>query len=539
MLADDDIGQDDPPVPSIADDAEDAIEEDTAAMRTDGPRDESTAVDLDPVLADDDLAQDELAVPVWDADEDVRVPPVADDAGDGAEGVDVDDPWEDDLAVPVWDADEDVRAPAVADDVEDAAGDGAEGVVVDDTWEDDLAVPVWDADEDVRAPAVADDAGDAAGDGGEGVVVDDTWEDDLGVPVWDADEDVRAPAVADDAGDAAGDGAEGVVVDDTWEDDLAVPVWDADEDVRAPAVADDAGDAAGDGGEGVVVDDTWEDDLAVPVWDADEDVRAPAAADDAEDATGDGAEGVVVDDTWEDDLGVPSWDADEDVRAPAVGDGVLEDMIGEARGEDDVPAWLLDDVPEDATAQGVEVESVLVERADSHSGDPTVADDDESASTVGVAVASGGALPTGFVVEADEGRFVQVGAYVVAVRADAVATRLRERTELPVRIQPADRDGRLFYLVRIGPVPPGGMPDDLADELGIGRDAFASLTAQALRIVSGGDTYLQVGVYADRDSAERVADQAGAETGYPVEVRRMERRGRTPLYRVRVGPVDD
>ena len=648
LLADDDIGQDDPPVPSTGDDAEDAIEEDTASVSTDGQRDESTAADLGPVLADDDLARDDAASPSRDADEDVRAPPVADDAedatGDGAEAVLADDAGreaaeidagvrlsddagddvpQDDLPVPSWDADEDVRAPPVADDAEDATGDGAEAVLADDAGreaaeidagvrlsddagddvpQDDLPVPSWDADEDVRAPPVADDAEDATGDGAEAVLADDpggeapetdpdvrlshdagddSWRGDLPAPSWDADEDLRAPPVADDAEDATGDGAEAVLADDpggeapetdpdvrlshdagddSWRGDLPAPSWDADEDLHAPPVADDAEGATGGEAEPVLADDPWQADLAVPSWDADEDGRAPPVADDAGDATSSEAEPVPADDPWQADLAVPAWDADEDVRVPAVaddvedatGDGVLEDMIGEARSEDDAPAWLSDGGPEDTTAQDAEVESGPVDGADSRSGDdlgpdlpdnvsavePTVGADSERASTRGAAVASGRALPTGFVVEADEGRFVQVGAYVVAVRADAVATRLRERTDLPVRIQPADRDGRLFYLVRIGPVPPGGMPEDLADELGIRRDAFAPLTAQALRIVSGGETYLQVGVYADRDSAERTADQAGAETGYPVEVRRMERRGRTPLYRVRVGPVE-
>lgn len=164
---------------------------------------------------------------------------------------------------------------------------------------------------------------------------------------------------------------------------------------------------------------------------------------------------------------------------------------------------------------------------------------DESAADVlpEVAIEPGGAFPSAFVVEADEGRFVQVGAFVADTRADAIAARLRARTDLPIRIRPTESDGRLLFLVRLGPVPPAGLPEDLAIALGIDNEVFAPIAERAIRVVVDAETYLQVGVYADYDAAVKVAARARAETGNRVEVRGMARDGDAPWHRVLIGPV--
>lgn len=144
-------------------------------------------------------------------------------------------------------------------------------------------------------------------------------------------------------------------------------------------------------------------------------------------------------------------------------------------------------------------------------------------------------LTGAFVVHTDDGAFVQVGAYAVEAHAADIAARLRAATELPVRVDGGGGD-RLFR-VRIGPVPPAGLPEPLRTRRIGAADGGTAAGTPPLRIVENGLTYVQLGAYRDYDAAAAVALEHETRTGRPAQVSKASTGGGEPVYRVRIGPL--
>ena len=66
-----------------------------------------------------------------------------------------------------------------------------------------------------------------------------------------------------------------------------------------------------------------------------------------------------------------------------------------------------------------------------------------------------------------------------------------------------------------------------------------TLSQQTLRVASAGDKYIQVGAFADINSAREMSDKLRAMTNRPVFIRSLDSTNSGVLHRVRIGPVND
>lgn len=66
-----------------------------------------------------------------------------------------------------------------------------------------------------------------------------------------------------------------------------------------------------------------------------------------------------------------------------------------------------------------------------------------------------------------------------------------------------------------------------------------SLSRQTLRIANSGEKFLQVGAFADINSAREVSDKLRAMTNRPVFIKSISNVNNAVLHRVRIGPVND
>ena len=66
-----------------------------------------------------------------------------------------------------------------------------------------------------------------------------------------------------------------------------------------------------------------------------------------------------------------------------------------------------------------------------------------------------------------------------------------------------------------------------------------TLSQQTLRVASTGDKYIQVGAFADINSAREMSDKLRAMTNRPVFIRSLDSTNSGVLHRVRIGPVND
>ena len=66
-----------------------------------------------------------------------------------------------------------------------------------------------------------------------------------------------------------------------------------------------------------------------------------------------------------------------------------------------------------------------------------------------------------------------------------------------------------------------------------------TLSQQTLRVASTGDKYIQVGAFADINSAREMSDKLRAMTNRPVFIRSLDSANSGVLHRVRIGPFND
>ena len=66
-----------------------------------------------------------------------------------------------------------------------------------------------------------------------------------------------------------------------------------------------------------------------------------------------------------------------------------------------------------------------------------------------------------------------------------------------------------------------------------------TLSQQTLRVASTGDKYIQVGAFADINSAREMSDKLRAMTNRPEIIRSLDSANSGVLHRVRIGPVND
>ena len=176
-------------------------------------------------------------------------------------------------------------------------------------------------------------------------------------------------------------------------------------------------------------------------------------------------------------------------------------------------------------------------------------------------------FPGAFLVHLETGEFLQVGAFARQQNAENSKSRLLEAVPLPVRIDSAESGGNPIYRVRIGPIPSPEILSALALDLGVDgtrlriprvrEDDDPSPTGPAaatvskrpeplpdrsteapIRVVENGAGFLQVGAYANHDSAVALASKLRRLTEHPVSVSEVAREPDPTLYRVRIGPVD-
>ena len=82
------------------------------------------------------------------------------------------------------------------------------------------------------------------------------------------------------------------------------------------------------------------------------------------------------------------------------------------------------------------------------------------------------------------------------------------------------------------------IPDGVAVDRAVANDNN-TLSRQTLRVASTGDKYIQVGAFADINSAREMSDKLRAMTNRPVFIRSLDSANSGVLHRVRIGPVND
>ena len=82
------------------------------------------------------------------------------------------------------------------------------------------------------------------------------------------------------------------------------------------------------------------------------------------------------------------------------------------------------------------------------------------------------------------------------------------------------------------------IPDGVAVDRAVANNNN-TLSQQTLRVASTGDKYIQVGAFADINSAREMSDKLRAMTNRPVFIRSLDSTNSGVLHRVRIGPVND
>ena len=150
-----------------------------------------------------------------------------------------------------------------------------------------------------------------------------------------------------------------------------------------------------------------------------------------------------------------------------------------------------------------------------------------------------------FIVHEDARRFLQMGAYAVRSTADTLAAQLRLITSEPVIVGEAlADDAGPLHRVRIGPIESDASLETLLDALrssyGTGW-ALPSTETDAARtaflVHENKDRYLQMGAYSVRSAADELASELRREIEAEVRITEVSRNDRSPIYRVRIGPI--
>ena len=150
-----------------------------------------------------------------------------------------------------------------------------------------------------------------------------------------------------------------------------------------------------------------------------------------------------------------------------------------------------------------------------------------------------------FIVHEGAGRFLQMGAYAVRSTADTLAAQLRLITSEPVIVGEAlADDAGPLHRVRIGPIESDASLETLLDALrssyGAGW-ALPSTETDAARtaflVHENKDRYLQMGAYSVRSAADELASELRREIEAEVRITEVSRNDRSPIYRVRIGPI--
>ncbi|NKB34242.1 MAG: septal ring lytic transglycosylase RlpA family protein [Pseudomonadales bacterium] len=81
------------------------------------------------------------------------------------------------------------------------------------------------------------------------------------------------------------------------------------------------------------------------------------------------------------------------------------------------------------------------------------------------------------------------------------------------------------------------IPNGAAADRAVARNTLQN--QQTLRVANSGDRFLQVGAFADINSAREVSDKLRAMTNRPVFIRSISNANNGVLHRVRIGPVND
>ena len=82
------------------------------------------------------------------------------------------------------------------------------------------------------------------------------------------------------------------------------------------------------------------------------------------------------------------------------------------------------------------------------------------------------------------------------------------------------------------------IPDGVEVDRAVANNNY-TLSRQALEVASSGDKYIQVGAFADINSAREMSDKLRAMTNRPVFIRSLDSTNSGVLHRVRIGPVND
>ena len=245
--------------------------------------------------------------------------------------------------------------------------------------------------------------------------------------------------------------------------------------------------------------------------------------------------------------------ADEDhERAVAEAEAAELELI-ESDAEPDeptsAPAAPAGEVPD---AEGQEPEA----RVDEAVPAITESADDEGQLPDGPDVALWPNIEAGYVMETEDGLFVQMGAFTERATADTVAYLLGDITHETVHVvHPQDGGDDVLYRVRIGPIESSVALADLAQSLaaeGYGRPRMLNGTDSAPQldqddeapheldgfiVQDGSERFLQLGAFEVRMTANRLADKLRPLTDHDVAVAEVTQDGAT-MYRVRVGPIE-
>ena len=239
-------------------------------------------------------------------------------------------------------------------------------------------------------------------------------------------------------------------------------------------------------------------------------------------------------------------------------------------GRDEEP-WTSEDAPSQALdpdpwEEGDGADVGVVDDTESAADDGWYEDDDALAAPDPVVLPLAAAAPPAglepYLVDDAGGGYVQLGAFEELSRAYDVVDAFDGLIELPVVVDDVDVGDGTLHRVRIGPATTEDELSALIDAVeaagygpvrrrrassGLGvspsleseADAATETPDAAAPIVIAEDdlTYVQVGAYAERYTADMVASDLGLLTDDPVTVDELTRDDGDSLYRVRVGPV--
>lgn len=148
----------------------------------------------------------------------------------------------------------------------------------------------------------------------------------------------------------------------------------------------------------------------------------------------------------------------------------------------------------------------------------------------------------GFQVDTANGRFLQMGAYGNRDRAEALAARLRALTGYSVRIASSATASAAVHRVRIGPVRTDAdwatLTETLADaDYGVETPRSPARSAPAAFVLRRDDgAFIQLGAYAERDTAAALASRLRGIATKPVTITEGRGANGEAIHRVHIGP---